>query len=110
MRSIICRFKDEADFLNHLRHGGRRRGPTFTLVARVDLDAGETLQLHGFVSNLREDLKVDVTVFEKSRVALDDGSSGTAFRYVCVVEPADAVWVEMFVQKLTMMRDVRLVA
>lgn len=110
MRSIVCRFKDEADFLHHLRTGYSSRGPALVLVARLELDAGETLEFHGFVSKLREEIRVSATVFEKTPVALDDGGCETAFRYVLVVEPGDAVWLEMFGQKLTMMQGIAIAA
>ncbi len=107
MRSIVCRFKDEADFRLHLRPGFGRRSPSFTIVTDMNLEAGSSLEIVALVANFPEELRAGITVFEKTRVVVDDEFGGPLYRYVCVVDASDAVWVKMFTQKLSMFADLR---
>jgi asparaginyl-tRNA synthetase len=83
----------------HLRPRTNLYGATFRMRSRL------AYAVHRFF-NERDFVYVHTPVITAS----DCEGAGEMFRYVCVVEPADAVWVEMFTQKLSVMAHIRAAA
>ncbi|MGM0558256.1 MAG: hypothetical protein ACQEVA_17860 [Myxococcota bacterium] len=101
MQAVICRFRDEDEFLSH-RTLAERMGAEngFLLLGSYELDPGQTVDLKLLIRAARERTTIAAKVLQREPVASDD--DGRMWRYLVEVEAQDTVWLEMLDEKLRM--------
>ena len=100
MRTIICRFKDEADFFKHLSNGS-----AFTFLAEMDLKLGSEIVVNVFIASSRQRERFNMHVVERTALAIDVGegakhSRSRLWSYRARVHDCDQIWIEAFAARL----------
>ena len=101
MHTVICRFRDEDEFLSH-RELAHKMGADsgFLLMGSYELEPGAAVQLKLLVRAARERTTIGARVLDRQPVASD--ADGRMWRYVVEVDDADTVWLDMLDEKLRM--------
>lgn len=109
MRRIVCRFEDESDFLKQFRWTrATTEQADFSFVGEFALEPHEQIQLTALVSSSREQCHLRMHVVDVSPMAIDNRGCETRrlFRYRARVVAEDAVWLEAFHQKVSMLHRI----
>lgn len=100
MRSVICRFKDEADFFSHIdpQHD-------ISFLADFRMGLGREVYLTVMISSVRERVRLRMHTIERVAMAVDDsnGVAGRVWAYKVRVAEEDRIWLDAFVSKLNTM-------
>ncbi len=102
MRSIVCRFTDEAELLNHLNHNN-----DLNFLAEFQMPLGRQVEVTIMVSSMRERCRLRMHAIERTAVAIDDGDATRGARlwnYGVRVAEDDRVWLEAFLSRLRAVR------
>ena len=111
MRTIVCRFKDEAEFFHHLGDRAGAGRPVLTFLGDFELRPGQELDVAVLVSSSRERCRLKMRVSE-GRALAHDGNTGVGigtarggtrgvWSYTAAVAADDAVWLDAFVARLS---------
>jgi len=97
MRSIICRFKDEAELLCHLNSKS-----DLNFLAEFQMPLGRQVEITIMVSSVRERCRLRMHAVERTAVAIDDGNVRGArlWNYAVRVAEDDRVWLDAFLSRL----------
>ncbi len=97
MRSVICRFKDEADLFSHLDSKN-----DLSFLADFRMSLGREVQVTVMISNVRERVRLKMHAIDRVAMAVDDsnGVAGKVWAYRVRVGDEDRVWLESFMSKL----------
>lgn len=108
MRRVVCRFDDEADFLQQMNL--RRHPGELQFLAGFALPIDEEVHVTALVSRSREQCGLRMRVVDARPLAVDALDGTRVFRYRVRVASEDAPWLEMFAQKMSTMRRVEAAA
>lgn len=101
MRSIICRFKDEAEFNHHLSNGS-----AFSFLAEMDFTLGTEIVVNIVIASSRQRERFNMFVVERTALALDVGESTRSrsrlWQYRARVHDCDRIWMQAFGARLSM--------
>jgi hypothetical protein len=94
MQTVICRFRDEEEFISH-RQLAERMGAEngFLLMGSYELEVGAPVELKLLVRSAQERTTVETRILEREPVASDD--DGRMWRYLVAVDRTDTVWLDM---------------
>lgn len=97
MRSIICRFRDEAELFSQLN---KRNDLNF--LGEFQMPLGNAIEITIMISSLRERCRLKMHAVERCAMAIDDGHVRGArlWNYTVRVADEDRVWLDAFLSKL----------
>lgn len=101
MRAVICRFRDEEEFLSHrdlAERAGARNG--FMLLGVYKLEPGQDVSVRVLVRSAGERSTLDMQVLKRAPVASDE--DGKMWRYLVEAKSCDTVWLDMLDEKMSM--------
>lgn len=104
MRSVICRFTDEADLFSHIDSN-----QDLSFLADFRMALGREVHVTLMVSNVRERVRLRMHTVERVAMAVDDsnGVNGRVWAYRVRVADEDRIWLNAFVSKLNTMSRIR---
>ncbi len=104
MRRIVCNFASEQQFFQHLRHSNLRtwKRDSLCFLGDFDLRPGQDVRVTVCIENCAEryDLRMTITSCRASN-ARTIKTLGPLYRYQATIITEDAVWLEMFIAKMT---------
>lgn len=97
MRSVICRFKDEADLFSHLDPKN-----DLSFLADFRMSLGREVHVTLMISDMRERVRLKMYAVDRVAMAVDDaqGVAGRVWAYRVRVADDDRIWLEAFLSKL----------
>ena len=105
MQTIICRFKDEAEFYSQLQ-----ANDDLSFFAEVPINLGVPVSVTIMIQNHRERCTLTMHVIDRTTLAVDEGNfdmESRLWRYRARVHNSDRVWLEAFLAKLNMLSFVQ---
>ena len=100
MRSVICRFKDEADLFSHIDNKN-----DLSFLADFRMSLGREVFVTLMISDMRERVRLRMHAVDRVAMAVDDsnGVAGRVWAYRVRVCDEDRIWLEAFLSKLQTM-------
>ncbi len=103
MRTLMCRFMDEAELSAHLNNGG------FVFLSDDQMALGKEVQIQVLVADCRQSAKFRMILLERQVMTMDNGEFGSryVFSYKADVVADDKVWLDEFVARVETASRVR---